>query len=388
MARNEQESDLLRVSESQKKALAYATIAALIVGFIFLKVYLMHIAVAAIVAYLFQPIYKALLSRGYKEGSAATITFLITLLSVIIPLGLVIFISAAQLNSLSKSINSDTLNVDFNKIGQELVNTINNFAASHGLSFRISESSINSAINSLVQDISNKAVDWLTSSITGFFSMITTFIIYIYVFLSLLRNQKKIIGNLSTINPLGEKITHVYLGKMGSMTKAMVRGQFIIAVMQGLASAVGLYIVGFHSLFFFFFLILTVLSFIPLGAGIVTIPIGIVLIVIGDVWQGVFLIANHLIIVTNIDNVMRPRLVPQDARLDPALTILSVFAGLAMFGFIGVVLGPVLMIVILTTIQMFLEVFRNVNALNRSKSNPNPSIWNKVKRLNPLKTAK
>ncbi len=388
MVHKEEETDLLKVSESQKKALAIATIVALVVGFFFLKMYLMLIAVAAIVAYLFQPVYKWLINRGYKEGRASIITFLVTLLAVIIPLSFVIFFSLAQLSQLSKTVSSESINVDFSKIGQEIVNAVNNFASNNGLSFRISEESISNAINKIVQDISSNLVNWLANSISGFFAMITTFIIYIYVFLSLLINQKKLIKTLSTFNPLGERITNVYLSKMGAMTKAMVRGQFIIAVLQGLASALGLYIVGFHSLFFFFFLILTVLSFIPLGAGIVTIPLGIILILFGDVWQGIFVIANHLIVVTNIDNIMRPRLVPKDARLDPALTILSVFAGLAMFGFVGIVLGPVLMIVILTTIQMFLEVFRNVNALDVGSSESSPSIWNKVKKLNPLKVTK
>jgi len=53
--------------------------------------------------------------------------------------------------------------------------------------------------------------------------------------------------------------------------------------------------------------------------------------------------------------VLRPQLVPKTARLDPALTILSVFAGLKMFGFLGIVIGPVIMIILVTTIQEYLD---------------------------------
>ena len=81
----------------------------------------------------------------------------------------------------------------------------------------------------------------------------------------------------------------------------------------------------------------------------------------GHVWQGVAIIANHLLVVTNIDNVLRPQLVPRDARLDSALMILAVFAGIAYFGFMGIVLGPVLMIVVVTTINIYLEVYRHVD---------------------------
>ena len=66
----------------------------------------------------------------------------------------------------------------------------------------------------------------------------------------------------------------------------------------------------------------------------------------------------HLLVVTNIDNVLRPLLVPRAARLDPALMLLAVFAGIAMFGFWGLIIGPVLMIIIVTTISVYLAVYK------------------------------
>ncbi len=68
----------------------------------------------------------------------------------------------------------------------------------------------------------------------------------------------------------------------------------------------------------------------------------------------------HILAITNIDNVLRPILVPKEARLDPALMLLSVFSGIAMFGFFGIILGPVLMILIVTTIAVYLDVYKGV----------------------------
>ena len=73
-----------------------------------------------------------------------------------------------------------------------------------------------------------------------------------------------------------------------------------------------------------------------------------------------FVIVWHLLVVTNIDNVLRPILVPREARLDPALMLLAVFSGIAMFGFWGIIIGPVLMIVIVTTISVYLAVYKGV----------------------------
>ncbi len=78
--------------------------------------------------------------------------------------------------------------------------------------------------------------------------------------------------------------------------------------------------------------------------------------VFGNVVGGIFVMLFHIVVVTSIDNLLRPFLVPKSAHLNPALMLLAVFAGLQMFGFWGIVLGPVLMIVIVTTISVYLAV--------------------------------
>jgi predicted PurR-regulated permease PerM len=144
------------------------------------------------------------------------------------------------------------------------------------------------------------------------------------------------------------------------MVRGAVRGQFIIAVIQGLLGAASIYIAGFHDAFFIIAIFLIALSVIPLGSGIVTIPFGIGMMIFGNVAGGLFVVLFHLIGITNVDNFLRPILVPREAKLDPALMLLSVFSGIAMFGFFGIILGPVLMIMIVTTIAVYLEVYRGV----------------------------
>jgi predicted PurR-regulated permease PerM len=188
---------------------------------------------------------------------------------------------------------------------------------------------------------------------------ITAAILFIYVFISLLTNKDAVQRLIRQLNPLGEEVTDLYLAKMGAMG-GTVKGQFIIAVCQGVAGAISIYIAGFHDGFFIFAVILSALSVIPLGSGIISIPFGVGMILFGNVFGGIFVIAFHIIVVTNIDNFLRPILVPREARLDSALMLLSVFAGIGMFGAFGIVIGPVLMIVIVTTISVYLAVYKGV----------------------------
>ncbi|MBI5357723.1 AI-2E family transporter [Candidatus Saccharibacteria bacterium] len=367
----------LRVNESQKKALAIATALAIVIGVFFLKNYLMLIILSAVVVVLFNPVYKWLIRKGSKPSSAATLTTFVSLLAVIIPFLIVGALSLFQIDKLVSNISAG--NYSFNsETVSEIIYTTNDKLSEAGVTYRVSTEGIAEAISNAAEQFGKILLEGLLSSVTGFFALLTAAIIYLYVFISMLINQKKIIEIAKKLNPLGEQISDLYISRIGAMTKATVRGQLIIALCQGLASAAVLSFAGLSDLFFFFAVLLTVLSVIPLGAGIITIPIGVVMILMGNFWQGILVIANHILIVTNIDNILRPRLVPKEAKLDPALMILAVFSGLALFGFIGIIIGPVLMIVLVTTVQVYLEVFKDTKALNTSPEKKPEKLIKKI----------
>lgn len=358
---------LITLDKKQEQILYIGTFIALGLGFIFLQPYLMLIIFSAIMAVLFSPINSYFLRKGKGKGTAGFYTFIASLLIVLIPLIFVIIITGLQVNSLINTVQSQDFSVDFNGLMNNFIDTINKVLASTGTDKQITTESVTNSISSALSSFSSSVLDKMLSAFSGFFSLITASIIYIYVFLSMLKNQDKIKDLLKKLNPLGDEVSQLYMDRANAMTKATVRGQFIIALMQGSESAAVLALVGLQELFFFFLLLLTVMSVIPLGAGIITIPIGIIMILTGNVWQGAVVILNHLLIVTNIDNVMRPRLVPKSARLDSALMILAVFSGIALFGFIGIVIGPIIMILIITTLQIYLEVFYKKESIDRSK---------------------
>lgn len=375
------EVKMLQVTEPQRKALTGATILALICGFLFLKHYLMLIIIATIIAFLFDPFYKWLQRKGVSDGIASVLTFFAALFCVVIPLIIVSLITISQLTHLVNLVKTGGLQVDLGNIGHSVLRSVNELLAKMGSNHQVTQQDVVVRLSSFVETAGSSFLTQLASSLTSIFSFIATFVIFIFVFFSILRQQTIIKTTIATLNPLGENMTALYLRKISAMTKAMVKGQFIIAIIQGVLSAGALSIAGLPNLFFFFFLLMTVISIIPLGAGIVSIPIGIAMIFFGNVWQGVFVILNHLLVVTTIDNVVRPKLVPKDAQLDPALTMLSVFSGLAMFGFLGIVIGPVIMIVIVTTIQVFLEIYRDDNLVAHDKQQTRRKpLWRMVAR--------
>lgn len=355
-------------NHSQKRALIVITVIALLFGAYFLRNFFILIVVAAISAFLFGPIYNRL-NKKMGAGPSAALTLLSALLIVIVPLAGIIALAIFQIGETAGNVANWLKVTDLGELGNNALSFVNELIGRVPyVNYQLTEGDITDGIASVAHGVGNWLLAFLSSSASSVFGAITSSIIYIYVFISFLVNKKQILELFRQLNPLHKSISDMYLAKAGAMVKGTVGGQFVIALCQGFAGAVSIYIAGFHEAFFIFFIFLSALSIIPLGSGIVTIPIGVGMMLFGNLWGGALVVLWHIIVTTNIDNILRPILVPKQARLDPALMLLAVFSGIAMFGFWGIVIGPVLMILIVTTIKIYLAVYKGVPIDSPEKS--------------------
>lgn len=346
---------------TQKRALAVATVVAVGFGAYFLRGQFMLVVVAGVVAYLFNPLFRRLTTR-LSTGLSATLTLLAALVVVVVPISGAVAIGIVQISSMIRNVSGWVSRTDMGALGTRSLQAVNDLLARipylHDVT--LTSESLQKWIITFAQRAGAWGLNVLQDAAGGLFGALAGAVIFLYVFISLLVNGDAVVLLIRRLNPLGEEVTDLYLAKMGAMVRGTVLGQFVIALCQGVAGAISIYIAGFHDGFFIFAILLSALSVIPLGGGIVSIPFGIGLALFGNVGGGLFVIAFHILVVTNIDNVLRPILVPRAARLDSALMLLSVFSGIAMFGFLGLVIGPVLMIVVVTTISVYLAVYKGI----------------------------
>jgi predicted PurR-regulated permease PerM len=357
---------------TQKRALALITIISLLFAGYFLRNYFVLIVVAAVGAYLFTPLFNWF-NRRLSSGLAATCTLLSALAVVIVPVGLLVVLAIVQVSRMVTHVAGWVQRTDLSDLGDTSLQAVNKFLARVPFAHAtVTAESLRKTMVTAAQKAGEWTLHFLQDTAGSLFGAVTSAIIFLYVFVALLTNREKILILIRRLNPLGEDVTDLYLRKIGSMVRGTVNGQFVIALCQGVAGAASVYVAGFHHGFFIFAILLTALSIIPLGGGIVTIPFGIGMIFYGNIIGGIFVIAWHLLVVTNLDNFLRPILVPRDARLNPALMLLAVFAGIAMFGPWGIVIGPVLMIVIVTTIDVYLAVYKGVELEEPVDKDPKP----------------
>jgi predicted PurR-regulated permease PerM len=365
---------------TQKRALAIFTLIAVLFGAYFLRNFFVLIVVAAVGAYLFTPLFNRF-NRRLGTGLSATCTLLSALVMVIVPVGLLLVLAFVQISRMVDSIAGWVRTTDLSGLGDKVLHMVNDLLARIPFAhITITAETLRKAMVTAGRNVGEWLLHFLQGAVGGIAGAVTGAIIFLYVFVALLVNREKIRTLIGQLNPLGDEVTDLYLRKAGAMVRGTVFGQFVIALCQGVAGAASIYVAGFHHGFFIFAILLTALSIIPLGGGIVTIPFGIGMIFYGNIFGGAFVILWHLLVVTNIDNFLRPILVPRDARLNSALMLLSVFAGIAMFGPWGIVIGPVLMILIVTTIDVYLAVYKGVE-LARPDEQPVRRNW--LPRRNP-----
>lgn len=356
---------------TQRRLLAVFTVISLLFGAYFLRDYFILIVVAAVGAYMFTPLFR-LLCRRLPGGLSATCTLLAALIAVFVPVGLCVFLAVVQISRMVNQIAEWADETDLSTLGDKALRFVNGLLERVPfLHVELTMESLRHAMVTVGQRGGELLLHVLQGALGGVVGAVTSSIIFLYVFLALLVHRERMHTLIRQLNPLGDEVTDFYLAKVGSMVRGTVFGQFVIAFCQGAAGAASIYIGGFHRGFFIFAILLTALSIIPLGGGIVTMPFGIGMALFGNVVGGVFVFLFHLIVVTNIDNFLRPILVPRAARLNPALMLLAVFAGIGMFGFWGIVIGPVLMIVIVTTIDVYLAVYKDVE-LGQPDEEPKP----------------
>jgi predicted PurR-regulated permease PerM len=157
------------------------------------------------------------------------------------------------------------------------------------------------------------------------------------------------------IIPIDNHSVDLYIEKMKYMTSGIMRGNFIIATIQAIATVVSFIVIGIPYTGLIF--IVSFLLYLPMiGTVVLYIPATIYLIIKGKFFLALLFFIWNSIIVANIDNVMRGRFVPKEAQIDNSLMFLSVLSGVILFGVMGVLYGPLLTVIGITSVKMYMEV--------------------------------
>lgn len=339
------------------------TIILLALSTVILHSFISILLTAGIISYVSYPFHK----RVYKIMKKKAISAFITTLSIIIVLSIPTMVAVSALlnespgayrtvSGIHDSVEQFLLTDSEQCGGNSVCELLKGFVDRVGLS----DSHLAGLITDSLEVASSRIVNELVSSVTS--SLVPFMIgIFISVFLTyyLLKDGSGLVDYAKSILPINAEDQTKLIRRFNEVTYAVVYGNVIVAIVQGILTSIGFFIFGVPSPILWG-VVAIFASLIPfLGTYVVWLPAAVLLMIEGyssgngtSFLLAIGLFFYGLLIISGVDNVLKPRIIGGRAKLHPALVLLGVIGGLSVFGIIGIIIGPVVIALTKTTIQM------------------------------------
>ncbi|MAA64635.1 MAG: AI-2E family transporter [Alteromonadaceae bacterium] len=191
------------------------------------------------------------------------------------------------------------------------------------------------------------------------FQFLLSLSLMFYLAFFLLRDGTKLVDMLIRALPLGDERERLLFAKFAEVTRATVKGNLLVAVIQGALGGFIFWALGISGALLWG-VVMALASLIPaVGAALVWVPAAIYLAAIGDYASAIILTAFGMLVIGLADNLLRPILVGRDTKLPDYMVLLSTLGGIAMFGINGFVMGPLVAALFVAFWGIFIREFNS-----------------------------
>jgi predicted PurR-regulated permease PerM len=319
-----------------------------------LKPFFYPIFWAAVIAGISRPLYFRITNRIGRPTLSLFLLFFSIVFVMMIPLtglGIMIFNESSDLYQLAKP-GQQSLNDGFQRILDAL--TENYFARVVGINRELVIAKTTEATRSLANYLVIHLKD-LTQNTLG---LMVQFGIMLYTLFFFLRDGEKFLTMITKIIPIDREQQQFLFRRFVAAARSTLKATLIIGGIQGAIGALVFLITGVKGAFVWGVL-MVVMSIIPVvGCTIIWAPAGVIMLLMGNIWQGILILAAGFFIISTVDNLLRPVLVGRDVEMHPLLIFLSTLGGIALFGFSGFVIGPVVTALMMAVWEMHGKFYR------------------------------
>ena len=307
----------------------------------------------SVFAFMFTPLYKRLLKAlRNKDTWAALLTLLVILLLVILPIALISVLLMQEATSVYARVQSGELSIAsyFQQIYNALPAWVTELLNRSGLS---NLSLVQEKLSSSLAKGSQFLATQVLSIGQNTFDFVVGFFVMLYLMFFLLRDGAALCRRIGQAVPLDSEIKYSLASKFATVIRATVKGNIVIAVLQGVLGGIAFWALGVHAPILWG-TVMAFLSLLPaVGAALVWLPVAIYFLATGAVLKGVALIVFGVMVVGLVDNVLRPVLVGKDTQMPDYVVLISTLGGMAIFGLNGFVIGPVVAAMFMAAWEIF-----------------------------------
>jgi predicted PurR-regulated permease PerM len=305
---------------------------------------------------MFMPVYQRLvawLPRWRNVASGATV--LLVAILVVVPSTMVAATLVDEVSGLVNRLQSGELDVQGallqlrSSLPEWADNLLNRFATT---AITDGKEWLSTALIQTGQYIAGHVVS--VGQVTATF-LINVFIM-MYLLFYILRDGGTLLAYVQRAIPLPPDQQQVLLSTFAATVRGTLRGVLVVAVVQGVLGGLIFWVLGLATPLLWG-TVMAVLSLLPVfGTGLIWAPAGIYLLLTGSVSKGVILLLFGALVISAVDNLLRPFLVGEDIKLPSYIVLVSSLGAIAVFGVNGFVIGPLLAALFLTAWEMYLRV--------------------------------
>jgi predicted PurR-regulated permease PerM len=337
-----------QIDQARWIAVLVATAIALYLCWLMMRPFLGVLAWAVVLVIVFYPVHKQLGNRIKRPSLRALLSCLLVVLVVVLPLAVLTVGIVEELAKVVPNLPSQASELAnrqtplFGKVSEWLhdrfgVDTL-----------RLQEFMVQQLRNvgeRLLGASFNLMGNIVTSIVKAFFVIFTMY----YLF----RDGDRIVARLPDVLPLRREQSETIIARTQQVVSASVYGVVTIAGLQGLLGGLAFWSLGIPSPVLWAVL-MSFICMIPVaGSFLVWLPLSIYLMVTGHWTKAVLLIIWGALVISTIDNFLRPKLVSGQTKLHELMVFFSVLGGISVFGLLGIVLGPVVLAITLGLLQTF-----------------------------------
>ena len=311
------------------------------------------------------PVFKKLQRVLKKKAflSAIIMTLLIILL-IVIPFTLLMASLANEVvgtyNSVEEMIKTGRLQAYVERLRE--IPVVQTIWARLDQSFALSQTQPLDFLSKNIQQISTFLFNQSSKILKGLSTFLFSFFFTLLSLYYLFKDGDHFFLRVKEILPVPPKERDLLIGRFQEMVNAAIFGGILIAIIQGLLGGLAYWVLGLHSpvlwgtaMAFF--------SFIPIGGtALIWGPTCIILFIQGAFLEGIILLLIGVIVISMVDNFLRPFFISSKTKIHPLLLFFAVLGGLQVFGLIGLVAGPLIATICLTLIEIYVQGIRSRDA--------------------------
>ncbi|MEJ7767834.1 MAG: AI-2E family transporter [Chitinophagaceae bacterium] len=285
--------------------------------------------------------FRMVYARQWKPGAAALILMLTSFIVIMVPVWMVVNLMSSRV----------TFAIDhLPEVMDKVKPLLDHLTKRTGFEL-FSDKNLSS--------VSSFLATKLPSLLGATFNTLASLAMMYFMMYFMLVNGRKMERAMSDFVPMNDENTNKVGTEINNIVVSNAIGIPLIAFLQGVVGLIGYFLLGVDQPVFWF-VVTCVTAMLPIvGAAIAYVPLTIIFFAQGDNWRGVLMLIYGFGIIGLVDNVFRIALSKKIGDIHPLVTVLGVIAGLNLFGFIGLVFGPLLISLFLLSIKIYSLEFTN-----------------------------